>query len=636
MTSKNIQSIVCILVLACAIRSGTAEFIVSPPESETQEGNGALTTSPFNYTGGPCRYFMLYNPDAFSIQGPILIRGVRFRPNGAQASAFSHSFTNVEIWMSTTTTAISSISNQFNSNVGADQTLVRSGPLTIASDNITTTNGTKAFDVSIPFASDYYYDPSKGNLTLDIRVFSPGGTGFIDGHWKGSSPALRDLFADGSATASFGSGGPGGAVTQFDVVADADGDGLLDPWEEEGGGLDVNNDGIVDLDLYALGARPDHKDLFVEVDAMTGRTPSDEALDMVVAAFANAPVANPDGNEGIVLHVQIDETDIPLAPWTEMLDQNSDGTSDWPEGFDDTKAERFGTPAQRQDPNTAAIISAKKLAYRYCIFSDTIAGTNASGIAEIIGNDFVVSLGGWATPGGTVEQQAGTFMHELGHTLGLRHGGGDNQNYKPNYHSVMNYTFQTPKNWSRDWAPVFSSEILPSINELFIDESTGLGGDSTVYTEIGPPPSVVVPMAGPIDVNRDADATGFEFDVDINHVRATDPPSPFQVHDGFDDWASITLRFTNAEDFLDGVHLSAVDLLEMTHEDHVASNQATLLCDPCDLNCDSNINGLDIMAFIDLILDDVSPPCSYCAGDLQADGAVTEADVTQFTACLIE
>ena len=32
-------------------------------------------------------------------------------------------------------------------------------------------------------------------------------------------------------------------------------------------------------------------------------------------------------------------------------------------------------------------------------------------------------------------------MHELGHTLGLRHGGGQNRNRKPNYISLMNYRY---------------------------------------------------------------------------------------------------------------------------------------------------------------------------------------------------
>ena len=33
-------------------------------------------------------------------------------------------------------------------------------------------------------------------------------------------------------------------------------------------------------------------------------------------------------------------------------------------------------------------------------------------------------------------------MHELGHTLNLRHGGFEDDNCKPNYISVMNYDNQ--------------------------------------------------------------------------------------------------------------------------------------------------------------------------------------------------
>ncbi len=37
-------------------------------------------------------------------------------------------------------------------------------------------------------------------------------------------------------------------------------------------------------------------------------------------------------------------------------------------------------------------------------------------------------------------------MHELGHNLGLRHGGMDDLNCKPNYLSVMNYFL--PDRWA--------------------------------------------------------------------------------------------------------------------------------------------------------------------------------------------
>ena len=43
--------------------------------------------------------------------------------------------------------------------------------------------------------------------------------------------------------------------------------------------------------------------------------------------------------------------------------------------------------------------------------------------------------------------QAAAFMHELGHTLGLLHGGGDDINFKPNYVSVMNYLWEMPQPW---------------------------------------------------------------------------------------------------------------------------------------------------------------------------------------------
>jgi hypothetical protein len=76
-----------------------------------------------------------------------------------------------------------------------------------------------------------------------------------------------------------------------------------------------------------------------------------------------------------------------------------------------------------------------------------------SGISDIGGADSLISLGLWGTAGQTDQVEAGTFMHELGHSNGLTHGGfyydtpGSyvatfEPNCKPNYQSVMSYQFQ--------------------------------------------------------------------------------------------------------------------------------------------------------------------------------------------------
>ena len=51
----------------------------------------------------------------------------------------------------------------------------------------------------------------------------------------------------------------------------------------------------------------------------------------------------------------------------------------------------------------------------------------------------MVTLGCWAgdTSGTGTAYIRNSIVHELGHNLGLQHGGDETCNYKPNYSSVM-------------------------------------------------------------------------------------------------------------------------------------------------------------------------------------------------------
>lgn len=269
--------------------------------------------------------------------------------------------------------------------------------------------------------------------------------------------------------------------------ADSDGDDLLDDWETNG--IDFENDGIVDLDLPAMGADPQHKDIFVEVDYMVlagvgGHThkPKLDALQIAIDTFNNAPVANPDGVNGIRIHIDAGSDTImnPVtnATWgtrtrSDVLAHQTNlgtGSYDWT-AFDGIKGVGVGGSLSIQRANV----------FHYCIFAHNLSSGlgSTSGISRgIPASDFIVSLGGWTGSTGTTNEQAGTFIHELGHNLSLRHGGDDHSNYKPNYLSVMNYFFQTRglRVGGADGTFDYSRFLLPSLDENALNETTGLSG----------------------------------------------------------------------------------------------------------------------------------------------------------------
>lgn len=297
---------------------------------------------------------------------------------------------------------------------------------------------------------------------------------------------------------------------------DTDSDGIKDGHEVNG--VDVNGDGFPDI--FFSDANPRRQDIFVEVDCMVDRCAKptrgkfvEEVFDAVKEVFANAPVRNYDGTQGISIHFLVDEVDIPL--------EDNIGV----EWFNTNGKDFFGTKDERQNINKDKIIKSKTddFLFHYVLFVNKYDGENG-GAGEMPGNDLVIAnkQGFLGILNDSLEVQASKLLHELGHNLGLGHGGriqdkedsqktiADDTNCKPNYLSAMNYA----RSYSIDYGLLglrklerifnYSNEKLITLDENALDESVGIGTDQ--FTIFGPPESRIS-NGHSIDWNRDGDTT---------------------------------------------------------------------------------------------------------------------------------
>ena len=426
------------------------------------------------------------------------------------------------------------------------------------------------------FAGNGFIELLKDGKTVDFVRFGANETEPVSTDaWQGSSALalprgktkhgfsiVRDLQNSDTNTAadwssrSFATAGGPNDVPAFAV--DFDADGIPDSAEVKGGKF-------AGLDLYAMGARTNKKDIFIEIDYMDNAThkgliPQKEALNKLVEAFAN---------NGINIHLDVgnmfaggfDPSNYNLGnkrskvPYNKSigLSQNKDGLNG--------RASFYEYKDRYMEIN-------RKQIFHYLLMANSqkINGGSggSSGRAEINGNDIIITIGSWNLSDGSpraknilVNYQAGTIMHELGHNLGLLHGGDVGENFKPNYLSIMNYMYQLrglgktlgssvgdrfyhAKAYKHiglcDLAqsPCTSSFVISyshgrgrEINENSISESAGIGyGNSWVdYNNNGNVDSAVS-----LNINGDA-------------VKSISANGNKKILRDYDDWANLNLRF---------------------------------------------------------------------------------------------
>lgn len=468
-------------------------------------------------------------------------------------------------------------------------------------------------------------------LTIDMR----------NGRWSGGAAWPTNCVT--------GDGGEAVKVC-FDVSVDSasgdsDGDGLLDGWERNG--FDADSNGAIDVDLPGFGATVGHKDPFLELDYSTGQAPRRDDVQAMRDAFADAPLGNPDGVTGVRLHVDtgplVDTTvrkNQPIGTCSDGIDNGGDGRIDAADqDCDNVAAGSSGEylETSTEDP-AVANCTAADVGDATCLVGDNLGGGNLlpqhlnnCGVDAVFynakngggafpaanfdpdrkwifryaistqpdqdtdgtGPDTGCGSGGQGEIGGNdftdFNHDGGTIMHELGHNLGLRHGGDENTNCKPNYVSIMDYDEQfgiarvgggaiidySPPRIDLDGDP-HGTAPLPQLKENALDENVVLDSadnrNLAVFKD-GTGARRTGPLTGGIDWsgNTAISAPGTtEAPVNIN---GSSPPGPIpappavptqqpracaantsttDTMNGFHDWNKISIPFRQFGDSSDG------------------------------------------------------------------------------------
>jgi hypothetical protein len=335
---------------------------------------------------------------------------------------------------------------------------------------------------------------------------------------------------------------------------------------------------ILGLALSVSGSKAadsPYLNVWVHYDYMVGPGYSDApdaaAIQMVVEAFKA---------HGVTLHIDPQHTAIPahaviVPDWESAYASRP--------GFDDSSCTGPGA-VRFSDLKAEYFVPSSNHPWHYAVFGEHVFTDNAAdadncpvteengdapplpnmtgdsqlGYLDVnggFGYDFVVTLGFFRAAGVLTDRMvAGTFMHELGHNLGLQHGGAQDNantndffdNYKPNYISVMNYAFQfgiayaaTPGSTTIAGYRVDYSDVkLPDLDETNLNETVGIQ-DTAHPTDItyGNRDGFCdtrVPALGPVDWNGDSNTTDIHLALDVNCDFGA-----LTLLRGFDDWAWI-------------------------------------------------------------------------------------------------
>lgn len=168
------------LVTHVFVVSATEVTVVVPNAFEDTEGDWIIAELMSDY-----RLQMIVAADQFTQlpTGTSLLTHLAYRVDGSVDSPHTYAADNMTLRLSTTGKAPSELNQAFAANTGPDEHIGFDGVPSWSTEGIGPVGGPRGFDFGLPVEPPFPFDPSQGNLLVDLTVLG------------GSSPLMIDFTA---------------------------------------------------------------------------------------------------------------------------------------------------------------------------------------------------------------------------------------------------------------------------------------------------------------------------------------------------------------------------------------------------------------------------------------------------------